>query len=164
MLLRPTSRLAHATAIRWDRREILGFVVFAAIPVAAYSADLPSAGAVATVARLHNALLTGMKAGREVSFQRRFAILEPVVDQAFDLPAVLAVSVGSRWTDLAPDQQARLLQAFRRYTVASYVASFDNYAGQTFSVSPEIRAGGVDQVVVQTRIVPAEGTRSGSTT
>lgn len=156
MLPRPTSRLAYPTAIRLERRLLLGFAVLAAIPVAAHGADLPSAGAAATVARFHDALLAGMKAGREAGFQRRFVMLEPVVDQAFDLPTVLAVSVGLRWTGLAPDQQDRLLQAFRRYTVASYVASFDRYAGQTFSVSPEIRAAGADRVV-QTRIVPADG-------
>ncbi len=157
MLPGPTSLSAQPTAMLLDRRRLLGFAALSAIPVAAHSADLPSAGAAATVARLYNALLAGMKAGAEVGFQRRFAILDPVVDQAFDLPTVLAVSVGPRWAGMAPDQQERLLQAFRRYTVASYVASFDSYAGQTFSVSPEVRAAGVDQVVVQTRILSTEG-------
>ncbi len=157
MLPCPTSLPMQPTAILLDRRRLLGFVAVAAIPVAAKGADLPSTGAAGTVARLYSALLAGMKAGGAVGFQRRFATLEPIVDQAFDLPTVLAVSVGPRWTGLPPDQQDRLLQAFRRYTVASYVASFDGYAGQTFSVSPDVRAAGADQVVVQTRILSAKG-------
>ena len=68
-----------------------------------------------------------MKAGKQTSFQARYTMLAPAVDQAFDLPAVLAVSVGPRWASLPPDQQNRLLDAFRRYTVASYVANFDIY-------------------------------------
>ena len=157
MLPRRTTPLAQPTAILLDRRRLLGFIALSAVPVAAKGADLPPTGASATVARLYGALLTGMKAGGAVGFPSRFATLEPVVDQAFDLPTVLAVSVGPRWTGLSPDQQDQLLRAFRRYTVASYVASFDSYAGQTFSILPEVRGAGADQVLVQTRILSAKG-------
>jgi hypothetical protein len=56
--------------MRLERRRLLGFAVLAAIPVVAQGA-LPSAGAAATVARFHDALLAGMKAGREASSSRR---------------------------------------------------------------------------------------------
>lgn len=157
MFPRPTSRLHRAAAVELDRRQLMGFALLAALPGTAYAADPAAADAPATVARFYDGLLADMKAGRTVDFQRRFAMLAPVVDQAFDLQTVLAVSVGPRWVGLAPDQQQRLLAAFRRYTVASYVASFDSYAGQTFSVSPDVRSAGVDDVVVQSRIVPANG-------
>jgi phospholipid transport system substrate-binding protein len=62
------------------------------------------------------------------------------------------VSVGPRWSSLPADQQNRLLDAFRRYTVASYVANFDHYNGQTFSVSADARRLGSGEVVVQSRI------------
>jgi phospholipid transport system substrate-binding protein len=157
MFSHPMSRLTRAAAVELDRRRLLGFVLLAALPAAAYGADPAAADASATVARFYDGLLADMKAGRQVDFQRRFAMLAPVIDQVFDLQTVLAVSVGPRWTGLAPDQQDRLLGAFRRYTVASYVASFDNYTGQTFSVLPEPRPAGGGQVVVQTRIVPTSG-------
>jgi phospholipid transport system substrate-binding protein len=70
---------------------------------------------------------------------------------------VLSVSVGVRWASLSPDQQSRLLEAFRRYTVASYVANFDSYAGQNFTVSPETRSLGVHGVVVESRIAQISG-------
>ena len=88
-----------------------------------------------------------MKAGASSNFNQRFQSLAPAVDQAFDLPAVLAVSVGLTWSSLSGDQQAKLREAFRRYTVASYVANFDSYNGQTFSVSPQTRQLDGDQVV-----------------
>jgi phospholipid transport system substrate-binding protein len=98
-----------------------------------------------------------MKTGHQFDFGRRFQALAPAVDQVFDLRAVLAVSVGSGWASLSPDQQSRLLEAFRRYTVASYVANFDSYAGQNFTVSPDQRSLDAGRVVVQSHIVPAGG-------
>ena len=157
MFSHPMSRLTRAAAVELDRRRLLGFVLLAALPATAYGADPAAADASTTVARFYDGLLADMKAGRQVDFQRRFAMLAPVIDQVFDLQTVLAVSVGPRWAGLAPDQQDRLLGAFRRYTVASYVASFDSYAGQTLSVLPEPRPAGGGQVVVQTRIVPTSG-------
>ncbi len=50
-----------------------------------------------------------------------------------------------------------LLQAFRRYTVASYVNSFDDFNGQRFEVKPDTRAVGSGEQVVQTRIIPKHG-------
>ncbi len=157
MSSRPTSLLARATTLELNRRWLLGYVLLAAFPLAALGADPPAAGAAATVARFYDALLTDMKAGKKIDFQRRFDMLAPVVDQVFELQTVLAMCIGPRWTALAPDQQARLLAAFRRYTVASYVASFDSYAGQALSVLPDPRPSAGGHVVVQTRIIPTSG-------
>jgi phospholipid transport system substrate-binding protein len=83
-------------------------------------------------------------------------MLAPIMDRTFDLTAILQESVGATWATLPPDQQTMLTQAFRRYTVASYVNSFDGFDGQQFVVSPNTRAVGNDQVV-QTRIIPKAG-------
>jgi phospholipid transport system substrate-binding protein len=142
------------------RRALLGFAALAvAAPILAQRAlaDTSQGDPTATVKRLNDALLTAMKAGKQTDFNHRYELMAPAVDQAFDLQAVLALSVGARWVSLPPDQQNRLLDAFRRYTVASYVANFDNYAGQTFTVSPAARDLGAGQVVVQSRIVPTSG-------
>jgi phospholipid transport system substrate-binding protein len=102
-------------------------------------------------------LLATMKAGRSTSFEQRFTSLAPVVEQTFDLDAVLAASIGLGWPALPNDQKAQLRAAFRRYTVASYVASFDNFTGQTFQVSPTVRGVGNGDVVVQSKIVSSDG-------
>jgi phospholipid transport system substrate-binding protein len=140
------------------RRSLLGMLVIAAMPWTRQAwADTVPADATATVRQLNDALLGAMKSGGRTDFSHRFQALAPAVDQAFDLSAVLAVSVGPSWATLLPDQQARLMDAFRRYTVASYVANFDSYAGQSFTVSPNARDLGAGRVVVQTRIVPTSG-------
>jgi phospholipid transport system substrate-binding protein len=137
---------------------LLGTVVLVAPPLNQRAlAATASADATSTIEHLNEALLAAMKSGRETDFSHRFQALAPEIDQAFDLSGVLSVSVGLRWASLSPDQQRRLLEAFRRYTVASYVANFDSYAGQDFTVSPETRSLGVDRVVVRSRMVKISG-------
>jgi phospholipid transport system substrate-binding protein len=117
-----------------------------------------TAPAEATIKHFNEALMAAMQSGGRANFSRRFQALAPAVDQTFDLPAVLSISVGpSAWAGLSPDQQGRLLDAFRRYTVASYLANFDSYTGQSFTVSPNTRSLDADRVVVQSRITPVSG-------
>jgi phospholipid transport system substrate-binding protein len=155
-----TTRIESAAIVAPSlrRRSLLAMLAFAAIPlgVRARAATAP-ATATATVQQLNAALLAAMKTGRQTEFSQRFAALAPAIDEAFDLRAVLAMSVGQSWAGLPQDQQARLLDAFRRYTVASYVANFSNYAGQSFTVSPDTSAVGPDRLVVHSEIVPADG-------
>lgn len=140
------------------RRSLLAMLAIAAAPlsVPALAATAPM-DATATIRHLNDALLAAMKSGAQADFNRRFQALAPAVDQAFDLPGVLSVSIGPSWASLQPEQQSQLLDAFRRYTVASYVANFDSYAGQTFAISPDTRDLGAGKAVVQSRIVPVHG-------
>jgi phospholipid transport system substrate-binding protein len=110
----------------------------------------------ATVDQLDTALLEIMHEGRATPFQQRYAQLAPVIQQAFDLPAILAASVGPRWNDLSPGDKDQLNQALFQFTVASYVANFNSYSGERFEVAPDTRAIGAEQVV-STRIVPTSG-------
>jgi len=110
----------------------------------------------APIRLLNEGLLRAMKAGQAASFSDRFNILAPIIDQTFDLTTILKDSVGLEWQSLPPGQQATLLDAFRRYTVASYVNSFDSYDGQRLLVNPETRAVGADQVV-RSQIIPRTG-------
>jgi phospholipid transport system substrate-binding protein len=140
------------------RRSLLAMIVLSAAPLGRHAlAGTAPSDPTATIQRLNQALLNAMKAGQRTEFSRRFQALAPQIDQAFDLPAVLAGSVGPSWASLSPDQQSRLLDAFRRYTVASYVANFDNYAGQSFTVSPDMRSLDAGRVIVRSRIAPVSG-------
>jgi phospholipid transport system substrate-binding protein len=110
----------------------------------------------APVEQLHAGLITIMKAGKTVSFRQRYEAIAPVIGRTFDLEAILRQVVGPRWTKLPADQQAALADAFRRYTIASYVANFDTYSGQLFDTAPVVRAVGNDRVV-ETRIASPGG-------
>ena len=133
-----------------SRRAFALGVAAAAVPLAyAVAAD---AEAVAPIQALNQGLLAAMRAGKQSPFAQRYAALAPVVERAFDLPAILRASVGLRWASLPPADQQRLLETFRKFTVSSYVANFDNFGGEKIEISPETRTVGADQVV-GTRIV-----------
>ncbi|HSU06478.1 MAG TPA: ABC transporter substrate-binding protein [Acetobacteraceae bacterium] len=110
------------------------------------------------IAELQAGLLAVMKAGRAVPFTQRCAMLAPVLQRSFDMPATLRMVVGPRWTTLSTGRQAQLLAAFARYSVANWVANFDSWSGQTFRILPGGRGIGSDGCVVETELVPLSGT------
>ncbi len=114
------------------------------------------AEAASPIAALNRGLLAGMHAGKATPFPQRFATLAPLVEGAFDVSGILQASVGPRWAALPPAQQSQLLDVFRRFTVASYVANFDNFDGEKLELLPDSRSVGADQVVAS-QIVPARG-------
>ncbi len=130
------------------RVVLLGLLV----PGVAAAQEVPAA----PIAALNAALQRGMKAGRATPFAARAAALRPAVERAFDLPAILAASVGPRFAGFAEAAKAELLEAFTVFTVATWAANFDTDAGERFEVAPETRALGADQVVT-TRIIPTTG-------
>jgi phospholipid transport system substrate-binding protein len=110
--------------------------IVAGFPVAQAADD--AAGASAPIERLSEALVAVGRAGKATPFEQRISMLAPAVDGAFDLPAVLRVSVGPRWDELSSDEQAQLEAVFRKYTVASYVSNLAS--GEQPKVSPQTRA------------------------
>jgi phospholipid transport system substrate-binding protein len=131
-------------------------------PGEAPAAPLPPAAtdAAADPAAPVTLLLAGlnriMQLGRATPFRQRFDLLEPVIDRAFNLPMILQTSVGLRWSELPPDRQAQLLDVFRRYTVASYVANFDS-AADKLELLPDRRMAGAD-AIIETQLVASSGT------
>ena len=136
------------------RRILLGGLLLPGLPRLALAAD---ADAAAPIAALNRGLLAGMHAGKATPFPQRYNTLAPLVEGAFDIPGILQASVGPRWAALPPAQQSQLLDVFRRFTVASYVANFDSFGGEKLEVLPVSRNVGADQVVA-TQIVPSSGT------
>ena len=137
--------------IRLARRGVL--IGALAAPWVAKAAD-PDASS--PIAALNSGLIAAMRSGKATPFPQRYAALLPVVDRAFDLGAVLQAVVGPRWAGLPAAQQAQLLDVFRKYTVATYVANFDGFGGERLDVLPDSRSIGADQVVA-TQIAPASG-------
>ena len=74
-------------------------------------------------------------------------MLAPLVQNAFDLDAILQTSVGPRWQSFTPEQQGELQDVFMRFTVASYVSNFSSYSGEQFQIDPNLRDVGEERVV-----------------
>lgn len=136
------------------RRFALGALLLPCLGRLAVAAD-PAAAA--PIEALNRGLIAGMRAGKATPFAQRYSTLASQVEAAFDIPGILQASVGPRWSSLPPAQQAQLLDVFRRFTIASYVANFDAYGGERLEVLPESRNVGTDQVVAS-QIVPSSGT------
>jgi len=133
-------------------------IAVAAIGVAAGPRlSLADSSPIGLIKDLCDALLRIMKAGSATPFAQRFTMLAPTIDRTFNLSAILQTSVGPVWSSLPADQHGALLTAFRRYTIANYVNSFNNYTGQRFDVLPELKSLPNGEQLVQTRITSASG-------
>jgi len=134
-------------------RQLLGRRNFVGIALLGAAGMYKAASAAAPteimqpIAMLNEAILRAWRADTDVPFSDRYGMLRPAVERALDLPAILRASVGLRWAGLSAPDQATLLTVFERYTVASYVAGFTRYAGQTIEIDPDPRRIGADWVV-----------------
>jgi phospholipid transport system substrate-binding protein len=118
-------------------------------------AERPAAAPPAVIETFHAALLASMRQGAALGGEGRYRKLAPVLDRTFNLPLMTQVAVGPRWSSLSAVQQAKLIDAFRRFTIASYVNHFDNYDGERFEVEPAARpiSGGM---MVLSRLMPRD--------
>ncbi len=93
------------------------------------------------------------------SFADREKIMANAVDQSYDLTTVLKASIGPvRYAGLSPDDQTRLLKAFREYTIARYVSSFAPGSKISFKLGTDVRESPVGTgKIVPTRIIPDDG-------
>jgi phospholipid transport system substrate-binding protein len=139
-----------------DRRTVVRHVLY--LIAASLGAVSPAVGSemTAPVEQLHAGLIEIMKAGKGAPFRQRYDKIAPVIGRTFDLEVIVRQVVGPRWAALPPDQQAALGDAFRRYTIASYVSNFDDYSGERFEVLPGVAAVGSNRLV-NTQIVTASG-------
>jgi phospholipid transport system substrate-binding protein len=132
---------------------LLGVLFFTPL---AHSIATVSDPAAIQVQTLNNSLLKSMHASTE-SMTERYRNLEPVIEQVFALPLVTRLSVGPQWTSFSPDQQAELIKAFTRYTVANYAHNFRDFDGEKFEIDDNVSNRGADRIV-HARIIPAHDT------
>jgi phospholipid transport system substrate-binding protein len=108
-------------------------------------------GAKDTVQRLDDALMDVMKNADKLGYQGRYQKLSPTLEQVFDLPLMARIAVGPQWASIKPDEQAKIVDAFTKLSIATYAARFDGYGGEQFQIGGEKPAG--NDVVVDTKLV-----------
>ena len=99
------------------------------------------------VERFHAALLAVMRDARRLGVRGRYERLRPVMEAAFDLPAMARIAVGPAWARMPPDQQAQIAQAFAEWSIATYANRFDGYAGESFVTTGESALQSGDRLV-----------------
>ena len=125
----------------------------AAMAVLCLARPAAASDVTAPIEALDVGLLQVMKAGKSAPFQQRYDVLAPLVTRAIDLDAILEGGVGQTWATLSPTDQAALKTAFQHYSIATYVAHFEEYAGEKFELTPP--AAGSDPIV-KVKIVPGK--------
>ena len=133
----------------------LGLTLLLALGGAIGAAVAAPDGPQDTIRGFYASLERTMKEGRVLGQSGRYARLAPVVDRAFDIPAMARLSVGPSWAAMSPAQQQRVVEAFAHYVSATYADRFDTYSGEQFQVLGQQPYG--EQAIVQTRIVKPNG-------
>ena len=130
-----------------------------AVFLMAFAFDACAAGQPQDVVKgFDDALLAAMKMGKSGGISGRAAVIEPAIDQAFDVPEMTRLILGSAGKTLQPDQMARIVTAFRQFTILSYAKNFDNFSDEKFEIDNP-RFGGVGSVVVPTHLIPSDGSQ-----
>jgi phospholipid transport system substrate-binding protein len=107
------------------------------------------------VRNLYDTLLTAMRNGPALGPGGRYARIEPVVRQVFDIQTMTRLAVGPEWASLHEGQRQQVAQAFQRYIAAIYAERFDNYSGERLQVTGERPAAG--GTIITSQIVKSNG-------
>jgi phospholipid transport system substrate-binding protein len=134
------------------RRIFWPVLLLIALFAGAARADTPPQ----TIQEFYNALLGVMKEGKQLGFQGRYKKLEPVIEKTFNLPLMTRLAVGPQWTSLPPDQQQKITQAFSDMTISTYANRFDDYSGEKFEVSPQVKDTNGGKIV-ETKLIKSNG-------
>jgi phospholipid transport system substrate-binding protein len=104
----------------------------------------------------YDALLDTMKRGEELGFEGRYQVLEPVLNQTFDVATMCRIAVGPDWTNLSGTKKGEMLQTFDHYMVTTYAARFRSFSGQKFEVG-EVKPAGEGRALVETKLLRSNG-------
>ena len=92
-----------------------------------------------------------MKMSKTQDVRARFASLEPVLEDSFDMRLMTALSAGSFWRGASAGSQRALVAAFQHFSVATYASRFNGWSGQSFETL-SVGDGPRGTKIVRTRI------------
>ena len=134
---------------------LAGLIAIAGVAPGVAAPAVSAADPSTVVSGLNGNLLAVMQNAQKLGYKGRYAALEPVVRQVFDVPYMTRIAVGSGWSTLSAEQQAQLTDAFRKFITATYARRFDGYSGEKF-VTDGARPLG-DSTLVATRLIKSDG-------
>ena len=109
------------------------------------------ADAKSTIDGFDGVLLDVMKNADKLGYKGRYDKLAPVITKTYDLPLMARISVGPEWSTLTPDQQAKITEAFKSLSIATFASRFDGYGGESFQITGESPANADD--IVDTKML-----------
>lgn len=118
---------------------------------------LAAAGpATAVIEKLNAEFIKVMQNGPALGYEGRYRELEPVLTDSFDFAIMARVAAGQHWAEMTEAEQRKLVNSFRRYSLAIYAARFKDYSGEKFEIlGEEEKQRGA--ILVQNQIVRSNG-------
>lgn len=144
----------HRSAV-WNRCLPLTLLLWLAVAALPNHSHAAGVGPADTIREFYTVLQNTMEKGPTLGPKGRYARLEPVIGETFDLPYMTRIVVGPVWTRISALQQQQAIEAFGRYVAATYAGRFDSYTGQKLQVTGE-RPRAAD-AIVESRIIKADG-------
>jgi phospholipid transport system substrate-binding protein len=149
----PCRRKSHRFTLGLCALVLMASWGFAAAP----PSNAQQIEAVSRVNTLYIALLDTMKRAKQLGPKGRYERLLPVVAGVFDVAGMMRIALGtSGWEAVSPAQRSALVDAFARMMAATYASRFDDFAGETFEVSPAVDRSTTDKIV-ETRLIQSNG-------
>jgi phospholipid transport system substrate-binding protein len=108
---------------------------------------LPAAAQTAVIEGFHATLIEVMRNAERLGVRGREARLRPVMEQAFNLPAMTRIAIGPAWSGLGAADQQALVQAFSDWSIATYASRFDGFGGESFQTLGETTLQSGDRLV-----------------
>jgi phospholipid transport system substrate-binding protein len=123
------------------RRPLL--LLAALAPLGAHAQAAPAA----VIEGFNATLLDIMKNAQRLGVRGREQRLRPVMEQAFNLPAMTRISIGPAWTQIPPADQQALTRAFSDWSIATFAHRFDGWSGESFQLTGENTLQNGDRLV-----------------
>lgn len=115
--------------------------------------------AVATVDKLHAALLDIMQNAESLGLAGRRDRIAPVIRRSLDLPFIARFALGRHWSGMSTEQQDAFVDVFSRWTIVHYASQFNSYSSERFktmSSKPARRGRVLVRTVLEVNDDPAE--------
>jgi phospholipid transport system substrate-binding protein len=116
-------------------KKFIVLALFFLLSSPAFAGDLQAPEpAVEVIKTLNTTLLECMMRGEELGYAGRYALLEPVLTQAFSFTYMVSKSCGSTWKELDSGQQEQVLDKYITWSVGTYAERFRRHKGQRFEI------------------------------
>ena len=137
-----------------NKKIWVGRVAAVAISVLFVLIDRPAgaSGSASSLVEEFNRTLITVVQTADRRMQERYDLLAQHVERAFNLPFMLQESAGSRWRGANEDDRAKLVAAFTRISIGTFLFRFRDYEGESFKVLGE-GEGSDDTRLVYTEFV-----------
>ena len=137
-------------------RACAASLAFAYIVFFPFCGKAEQTGSSEVIRKFDAALLEAMKRSKELGYQGRYKLLEPVIKKSFALPYMAGIVLGSSWNTLNEQQRRVFIDTYTEWTIATYAGRFNDYSGEKFEQVSESKPSR-GTVTVVTRLVQPKG-------